>query len=57
MTILFPAEPPPEDEEIDDRAKLAFLRNFKAKSELMKESIKRRIAALEEKLNDPPRSH
>lgn len=49
---LPPAEPPPEDEEIDDRAKLAFLRNFEAKSDLMKESIKRRIAALEEKAKE-----
>lgn len=57
MSSPLPAEPPPEDEEIDDRAKLAFLRNFEAKSELMKESIDRRIAALEEKLNDPPRNH
>ncbi len=43
-----PAEPPPED----DRAKLTFFREYKAKSEWVKELIKRRIAALEEKLND-----
>ena len=56
MTTLLPAEPPPqkEDEELAEMRKaLEFLHAFKPLSDLIKESIKRRIAALEEKLDDP----
>jgi hypothetical protein len=50
MTTLLPAEPPPDIEDEDIEEALEFLRAFKPKSDWMKECIKRRIAALEEKL-------